>query len=367
MKITYCDDKLKKLKIKVESEEDLWVLYNVLRKGDIVYARTSRELKTRSGSKRKSMVLGIRVEWCDFQPFTTRLRIHGIIIEGPKELDLERQRHTLGVDIGSTITVIREEGWRGPDLERLEEVSKKITIPVLIVALDDEEYCISLVKGYGIQVLVEDSIRLPGKLDVEHRGKVMEQTLKKICSQIVDITSRYGLKIVVIAGPGYMKDYLYNYVKNDPRLSNIKIVLEHTSWGGVKGVHEVIKRGALIEALRDHDLVVEESLLDEFMYYVAKDSRYVAYGLEDVEFAVNANAVKKLMVTSDMLRHHNEAIRRKVEELLRKAESQGAEIKIFSTVHDTKVRLKNLGGIAAILRYPIDLEIRGKKSKERVL
>mgnify|MGYP000504067054 CR=1 FL=1 len=365
MKILARDEKLKTLKIKVESEEDLWVLYNVVKKGDIVYARTSRELKTRSGSKRKGMVLGIRVEWCDFQPFTTRLRIHGIIVYGPKELDLEGQRHTLGIDIGSTITIIREDGWEGADLERLEEACRKISIPVLIVSLDDEEYGIGLVKGYGIQVIVEEYIRLPGKLDIESRSKAIETTLKKICNQIVGITSRYKLKVVIVAGPGYMKEYLYNTLKQDSRLVNIKIIMEHTSWGGVKGIHEVLKRGKLIEVLRDHDLVVEETLLEEFMYYIAKDPRYVAYGLEDVELALNANAVKKLMITNDMLRHPDEHIRRRVEELLKRAEAQGAEIKIFSTVHDTKIRLKNLGEIAAILRYPLDVEIRRKSLKEK--
>ena len=39
------------------------------------------------------------------------------------------------------------------------------------------------------------------------------------------------------------------------------------------------------------------------------------------------------------------------------AEKQKAEIKIFSSIYDTKIRLKNLGGIAAILRYPLELKM----------
>ncbi len=354
MKIVEMDKSKRVLKLKVECEEDLWILYNVIRKGDVVYARTSRELKTRSGSKRKGMVLGIRVEWTDFQPFTTRLRVHGLIVYGPRELDLEGQRHTLSIDIGSTITIMRESGWEGSDFKRIVEASKRVSIPVLIVAIDDEEYCMAIVKGYGIQVVSEGYLRLPSKLESTSRMEALRSNLKKIANQILDIMQRYGLKILIIAGPGDVKEYLHDEIKKNSQFSEYKVYLESTSWSGVKGVHEVLKRGSLIEILKDHDLVVEESMLDEFMYYVAKDPRYVAYGIDDVEYAAQARAIKKLMVISDLVHASDEELRRRVENIIRLAEDQGAEVKIFSSVHETRLRLKNLGGIAAILRYPLE-------------
>ncbi len=357
MKLIAHDEKLRTLKLKIESEDDLWILNSVLKEGDLVYARTSRELKTRSGSKRKGMVLGVKVEWWEYQPFTTRLRVHGIIISGPKELDLEGQRHTLGIDIGSTITIFREDGWSENDFKRIIDACNRVSIPVLIITLDDEEYCIGIIKGYGIQVISEEYLRLPGKLDAEARAKAMENALNKILNQIIGLISRLKINIIIVAGPGFIKEYLYDMLKKDSRLSNIKLFMENTSWGGVKGIREVIKRGALIEALKAHDIVVEEKLLDEFMYYLSKDSRYVAYGLENVENAIKARAVKKLMIISDLVRHPNEELRKKIEELLKMAEKQKAEIKIFSSIYDTKIRLKNLGGIAAILRYPLELKM----------
>lgn len=354
MKILEIDNSKRFLKLGIESEEDLWILYNVIKKGDVVYARTSRELKTRSGSKRKAMVLGVRVEWIEFQPFTTRLRVHGIIIYGPKELDLEGQRHTLSIDIGSVITILRESGWEGIDYNRVVEASKKITIPVLIISIDDEEYCLAIVKGYGVQVISEGYLKLPSKFETTSRSNVLKSSIKRIVNQIADLMNRYGLKILIIAGPADVKQYLYEEVKSDKRFKDAKIYIENTSWSGVKGVYEVLKRGTLIEVLKNHDLVIEEHLLDEFMYYIAKDPRYVAYGIDDVEFAAQSRAIKKLMVISDLVRHPNEEIRKRVEDIIKLAEKQGAEIKIFSTVHETRLKLKNLGGIAAILRYPLD-------------
>ena len=356
MKVVEMDSSRRAIKLKIESEEDLWVLYNVICVGDVVYSWTSRELKTRSGSKRKGMVLGIRVEWVEFQPFTTRLRVHGIIVHGPKELDLEGQRHTLSIGIGSTITIIRESGWYGTDYKRIMDACRKTTIPVLIVSIDDEEYCIAIAKGYGVQVISEGYLRLPSKLEASTRSEALRKQLKEVLNKVIDTLSRYEIKVLIIAGPGYVKENLYNEAKNDPRLRNVKIYMENTSWGGVKGVYEVIKRGILIDVLKDHDMVIEENLLDELMYYIAKDPGYVAYGLDDVEYVARARAIKKLMVVSDLVRHPNEEIRRRVEEIMKLAEEQKAEIKIFSSVHETRLKLKNLGGIAAILRYPLSKE-----------
>jgi len=42
-----------------------------------------------------------------------------------------------------------------------------------------------------------------------------------------------------------------------------------------------------------------------------------------------------------------------VEETLRRAEGTGAKIKIFTSTHETYNQLKQLGGIAAILRFKL--------------
>ncbi len=351
MKILERDERPRFLKVKVESEEDLWVLYNVLREGDLVYAKTSRELKTRSRSRRKSMVLGIRVEWCKLQPLTSRLRVHGVIVEGPRELDLEGQRHTIWLDPGSVVTLVRDDAWRGRDLQAILEACKRSAPPVLVVALDSEEYCAAVVRDYSLDVAAEGAFKLPGKMDVEARKSALRNSLGTLASAIVDMVSRTGVEAVIIAGPGYIGQMLYERLED--RLGDVELLRMHAYSGGLPGVKEVLKRGAVVEILRRHELVVEEELLEEFMYVLAKHPERAAYGLDDVERAAKVGALEKLMVSSDLVRHYDEELRRRVEEVLRLAEEQGASIKIFGAAHDTKLKLKGLGGIAAILRYPV--------------
>ena len=60
MRILQINEKQGIVKVKVESEEDLWILYTTIIKDDIVYARTTREIKADStfgrGSSRRCLL-----------------------------------------------------------------------------------------------------------------------------------------------------------------------------------------------------------------------------------------------------------------------------------------------------------------------
>ena len=72
-------------KVVPETFDDFWHLYNVIYKGDQVYARTTREIKTdekyarSSRGERVPVFLGVNVEDVNWDKFLGRLRVHGTI------------------------------------------------------------------------------------------------------------------------------------------------------------------------------------------------------------------------------------------------------------------------------------------------
>ncbi|RLF20786.1 MAG: mRNA surveillance protein Pelota, partial [Thermoprotei archaeon] len=190
------------LRLRPESEDDLWVLYNIIRQGDIVRSRTTRELKTRSGSKRKPMTMAIRVEWTEYQPFTTRLRIHGKIVEAPREYDLIGQRHTINLEIGDEVLIFKEEGWEQYDFKRIKEACRRSSVSLLTVAIDEDEACIALVRDYGIKVMAEIDLNLPGKYDVAGREHELKRKLSHIAKVVEALVNEYKPNAVIVAGPG---------------------------------------------------------------------------------------------------------------------------------------------------------------------
>ena len=76
-------------------------------------------------------------------------------------------------------------------------------------------------------------------------------------------------------------------------------------------------------------------------------------GLDAVENAVNMGAVEKLVVADTALRDADEPQRLKLETLMREVEKRRANVTVVSTEHEAGAKLLSLGGIAALLRFPL--------------
>ena len=83
------------------------------------------------------------------------------------------------------------------------------------------------------------------------------------------------------------------------------------------------------------------------MEEIAKNG-LAAYGIDEVKKALNYSAIEILLVTDEMLR------KRHIEEIMNLTESIGGKVMVISTSHDAGKQLKALGGIAALLRFPIE-------------
>jgi len=352
LKARVLDERGRALEVVAESEDDLWVLYNLLERGDVVKGWTTRELKAGSKSRRKAMKVALRAERFELQPFTTKLRVHGLIVEGPRELDLEGQRHTLTVDLHDEVVIYREGGWPEYALRRLKEACGRLAVKALAVGVDYDEAAVALLRSYGLQVLAELAFNLPGKRDAEARRRELEVKVRELAELVVDSALRHGVEAVIVAGPGSAKEEVAREVERRGG-GRVRVYVEAASYGGVAGISEALRRGVAARVLRDHELVVEGRAMREVMRCLAKEPSRVAYTLSGVEEAVKAGAVGKLLVSSDLLRSLDEEVRRRVEGLVREAEAKGAWVKVFTSTHETHRELKALGGVAALLRFSV--------------
>ena len=98
----------KGITIQLESDDDLWHLYNIVELGDLVTASTMRrDEKARNAvadqrTEKRRMTLGIRAEKIEFSEEDLRLRILGVIEEGPQDIG---QHHSLMMEVGERVTV----------------------------------------------------------------------------------------------------------------------------------------------------------------------------------------------------------------------------------------------------------------------
>jgi protein pelota len=92
----------------------------------------------------------------------------------------------------------------------------------------------------------------------------------------------------------------------------------------------------------------ETKLVEELITEIHKDSGLAAYGIAEVKKAVEAFAVKQLLVLDEYLRTDPEA-----ESAVEAADAAKAEIVIISSEEEPGMKLKGFGKIAALLKFKI--------------
>ena len=123
--------------------------------------------------------------------------------------------------------------------------------------------------------------------------------------------------------------------------------------GGTSGIDEALRSGVLLKAAHQLRIVNETETMEEVMKRLGKGEGTVTYGLKAVENAVMMGAVEKLVVADTSLRDADETMRLKLEEMMHQVEKRNASITVVSTEHEAGAKLLSLGGIVALLRFPI--------------
>src|SRR5213082_3465533 len=155
MRVLHRDPKTGEIKVRVENPDDLWHLHNLLQPSDLVCASTYRredvktdKLRPERGDKVR-VTLTIRVEDVEFQAFSDRLRVSGVIVEGPQDLG---RHHTLNVGVEDILSIIKT--WKAHELRRIDEAVAAAQKPlVAFLSLDDEEALIAQLRQYGVREL----------------------------------------------------------------------------------------------------------------------------------------------------------------------------------------------------------------------
>jgi len=357
MRLDVLDDKHGVIKVRIDSEDDLWILSFFLAPGDIVKALTTRDVSFESEKRRISMVLSVRVERIEFQPFTNRLRIHGIVIEGPDRFGVLGSHHTISIGVGSEATIIKSN-WDKKFLDEVLKIARPINI--LLVAVDFDEYAIALLQTQGLKIIENKSVSLPISDErLEEEKKILVEELAR---KIVELARRYGVEAVVIGSPGNLKVEIKEVIEYIGK--ELKIYLDTVANGGYAGLQELLNRDTLGSIIRDTAISKAVNILEEFDKLLVKDINMVSYGLDNVALAAKLGAVKKLVIVDEMVSGFDES-RQKVEKMLREVVDKGGDIVIVPTDTPVGQRIKMLSGVIAILRYPLELDLLTNKRDSR--
>ena len=263
MKIIKQDTKDGIIEVVPETLDDLWHLSHIVEVGDNASSKTTRRIQDNTGDKirsdrgvKKTFYLGLDIENISFHLFTGKLRLTGVITRGPEDLIPLGSHHTLEVKLNTPLTV-RKEKWPKWAIKRLNQAidaSKKLS--AIIVVLEDDTATLGLMRQFGIEYYGPIKGNVSGKRIVDkNRQKNIIQFYEKVIESIVKFDA---IQNIVIAGPGFVKNDFYDYLKEKHKdLAKISII-EATGSGGRVGISEVLKKGTVEKLTAEKEYVVTE-------------------------------------------------------------------------------------------------------------
>jgi protein pelota len=329
--------------VKINVNDDLWYLENVIEKGDLVKTRTLRNIFIERQGKqvkveKKPMILEVEVEKIEFQKFTNQLRLTGKIVEGPENVQLGSY-HTIEVKLGTVLTIYKKE-WKQYQIDRLKKALTKVP-DVLISVVDSSQATFGMLKRSGVEIISE--LRNPHSTTQEEDK--LPEFYKNITSEIEKLSEK--VQRIVLAGPGFTKEHVQKIIQeNYPDLKS-KLIIDTTTSATSSGINEILKKGTLDKIIKESEIVKESQIIQEFFTHLNKDDGLSVYGLDQIKDADNVGAVKILLISDENIR------KEEVDKLARQVEEKKGQVEIISRTHELGEQFHRMGGLGAILRFRI--------------
>ena len=368
-----------------EESEDMWFTYNLIREGDLLRASALRRVTTESAtgstsSTRVHMNLSITVTGLDFDMQAGQLHVSGQITEETKYTKVG-QFHTLDLELNRNFTLEKKDGWdsvaRGLVREACDPVK---SADVWAVVMQEGLANIALLTGQRTVHRQKIEMTVPKKRGTGRQtdhDKGMERFFQTTLDTLLRQIDLAEPKPVLLASPGFVAQGFLKHIIDYATRSNNKALLAqknnfivtHSASGYMHALDEALGSPEVLARLKDTKYARESKLMDDFKTMLRTDDGRAWYGPKEVEAAVEKGAVGRgggiLLISDTLFRAPSIVERKRWTKLVdRVRDVEGGEVRILSGTHGSGKQLEGLGGVAAILTFPLDDLDEGEEEGE---
>lgn len=224
-----------------------------------------------------------------------------------------------------------------------------------LIVIDNREANVGLLRGTLITEIAAFQSQVPGKIKVGGQSQARFAALREVFAKdfynkVAEALNREFLSIkehlkgILVGGPGPTKETFVsgNYINNE--LKKKIVAVKDLSYTGEYGLHELVDKSQ--DVLAKEEIIREKQLVNKFFEMLARDSEKTAYGKREVDRALEYGAVDTLLLSDSI----DEGL---LEEYEKKSEETGAKMEVISSDTKEGAQLRDLGGVAAILRFAL--------------
>tara|TARA_Y100000310_G_scaffold344773_1_gene459390 strand:- start:3482 stop:4570 length:1089 start_codon:yes stop_codon:yes gene_type:complete len=222
-----------------------------------------------------------------------------------------------------------------------------------LVVMDRREASIGFLKGTRITMTGHLTSGVPGKFraggqSAQRFDRLIEgmalEFYRRIADRCKDEFFGMGkdLKGILIGGPGPTKEAFIEQLNTE--IKKKVIAVKDLTYTDESGLNDLVELSH--EDIAGEVVIEEKKIVQRFLDTLAKQPSKAAYGEEDVMNKVKMGAVEVVLV-SEKIEDDT------VENIESVADDFGTEVKMISVDTREGQQLADLGGVAAILRYPV--------------
>lgn len=355
--------------------EDMWHANNLIVAGDVIHAPTHRKvtMTTSTGSTAGKSVhvnLSIKVKSTFFDPLASELKVSGTVVNENDWVSVG-QHHTITLKYDKTdikFTLWKSAGWDSVALQTLREALSEDRPEALAAVVMQEGLAnICLITDFRtiLKQRIESASSKKGRSEKEASSGRLTAFFQKTLASLRNNVDFSMPRTLLLASPGFVAGEFRAYMQSeaartgDKALQRIakEAVVVRSNTGHVHSLNEVLRTLEVQKTVHDTRFTAETNLMDQFFDRLRKDDGRAWYGTKPVEKAVAEGAVGRgggvLLVNNAFFRSMDVATRKKYVALVDKVKADGGEARLLSSDHESGKRLEGLGGIAAMLTYPI--------------
>jgi protein pelota len=337
-----------------EQPDDLWTLRRIISKGDLVAGETSRVYKdlgeySRPDKERIKVTVTVEVEAVQLDSTFSRLKVSGKIMDVSNELLNKGSFHSLTVSEGHRVSIRKPNGFSGVQL-RLIEGAGKPRDSYVVIAVDQREAGIGVIKGTHLQILPTIESGVTGKMYQDSKKGAGGNYFEKIADALAVVYPQ-NAKVFVL-GPGTAKEKFVNYLQRERKEFGDVQTIEGSDVAGEDGVYMALRNPNLQEALSESRLAKVTRLIQEIMRRISLGDSRIALAFRDSLKAAKQGAVESLIM-ADKIFFQKGIEEDEIVDLLNSVEEYRGETFLLDSTTDLGAQVNTLGGMVALLRFAV--------------
>jgi peptide chain release factor subunit 1 len=223
-----------------------------------------------------------------------------------------------------------------------------------LVVLDRRDANVAFLKGKTIIPLVKTHSQVPGKIkaggqSAARYARITEGARKDHFKKIAEYVKEQflglkELKGIIVGGPGPTK---YDFVEGGFITTDVKnkiIAIKDLSYTGEFGLQELVDKSQ--DVLAKEEIAEEKAVMQKFFSLLSTKPGMVSYGSKEVLEKLKMGIVETLLLSESLED-------KEIDNFEEEAKKVKSEVKIISTETREGAQLKDMGKIAAILRYEV--------------